>query len=218
MWCPNCKNEYVAGITKCSDCNVNLVASLDDVVPENFVEEYPKDESLTAPGSSTNQADEPDISHTHAYISKRTKGEDLKSTAYTFTFVGGLGILLLILFATGVLPLQIAQYTKVMICVVMGVMFAVFFLVGIRSFAELKNVLTAADAEDALFEEIVSWFTAAYSKDTLNQGIDLNQSGEQLYFLRYDVMSALISEKYADLEESFADHVIESLYNNIFSV
>lgn len=29
-WCPNCKNEYVEGISKCADCGCELVASLED--------------------------------------------------------------------------------------------------------------------------------------------------------------------------------------------
>lgn len=30
MWCPKCKNEYVAGITQCADCGVALVDSLEE--------------------------------------------------------------------------------------------------------------------------------------------------------------------------------------------
>ena len=30
-WCPICKNEYVEGITKCSDCNTDLVDSKADI-------------------------------------------------------------------------------------------------------------------------------------------------------------------------------------------
>src|SRR5579863_9883696 len=30
MFCPNCKLEYRAGFTRCNDCDVPLVASLDD--------------------------------------------------------------------------------------------------------------------------------------------------------------------------------------------
>lgn len=29
-WCPNCKNEYVEGVSKCADCGCELVASLED--------------------------------------------------------------------------------------------------------------------------------------------------------------------------------------------
>lgn len=35
-WCPNCKNEYRAGIEICPDCNVELVAELNET-PENLV-------------------------------------------------------------------------------------------------------------------------------------------------------------------------------------
>jgi hypothetical protein len=31
MFCPNCKLEYRVGFTRCSDCDVPLVASLDDI-------------------------------------------------------------------------------------------------------------------------------------------------------------------------------------------
>lgn len=34
-WCPKCKNEYIEGITKCSDCNTDLV---DEIVEEKELE------------------------------------------------------------------------------------------------------------------------------------------------------------------------------------
>lgn len=41
-WCPVCKNEYVKGYTRCSDCDVDLVESLDDAPkPIIFGEEAP---------------------------------------------------------------------------------------------------------------------------------------------------------------------------------
>ena len=45
-WCPKCKNEYIAGITICKDCNVPLVESLDDDiklthVPLIYLDEEP---------------------------------------------------------------------------------------------------------------------------------------------------------------------------------
>ena len=41
-WCPVCKNEYVKGYTHCSDCDVDLVESLDDAPkPIIFGEEEP---------------------------------------------------------------------------------------------------------------------------------------------------------------------------------
>ncbi len=36
-WCPNCKNEYKAGISVCSDCNAILVESLDQIKNQQVV-------------------------------------------------------------------------------------------------------------------------------------------------------------------------------------
>lgn len=223
MWCPICKNEYVEGITRCADCNVDLVDTLHQSAAEPVVTESESDEPSVAasreslePESASNSKI-PDAS-SHAYISKRTKQEDIKSTAYTFTLISILGILFLVLFALDVLPLHTAFYMKIMICVVMGTMFAIFLFIGIRSFGELKVIATDADEEERLLGEITEWFLKAYNKDVIDASCDTqNQSEEQLYFLRYDVMNHLIVQKYPDLEESFLDHVIESIYNDIFS-
>lgn len=36
-WCPNCKNEYRAGITVCPDCNVELLEELKEEQTEEYV-------------------------------------------------------------------------------------------------------------------------------------------------------------------------------------
>ena len=82
---------------------------------------------------------ESDFAPSHAYVSKKTKIEDVTSTAYTFTIVSVAGFILLILFGLDLLPFHSASYTKTLILIVMGVMFAIFFFVGIKSFMELKT-------------------------------------------------------------------------------
>ena len=37
MWCPNCKNEYRAGITVCPDCNIELVEELSKESNDDYV-------------------------------------------------------------------------------------------------------------------------------------------------------------------------------------
>ena len=92
MWCPKCKNEYIAGITTCSDCNIPLVEELteentkayedasiplSDFFPEDFEEENGNPSSAPKP---------------KVYVKKDLKYEDVKSTAYTFIIVGIVGI------------------------------------------------------------------------------------------------------------------------------
>ena len=36
MWCPECKNEYREGITRCADCDVDLVDELPEEPAENI--------------------------------------------------------------------------------------------------------------------------------------------------------------------------------------
>lgn len=219
MWCPKCKNEYVAGITQCADCGVPLVDELplelpeeDDFAPFSSFHEPEAACASDSPGEESAASAAP----SHAYVSKKTRTEDMKSTAYTFTLVGALGIVLLILFATGVLPLQTAAYMKVMICIVMGAMFLIFLFIGVRAFCQLKTLGEAADTEEQLFSEITGWFLASCTAEDIDSSLDKDQPEEMLYFSRYEVMSRIISEKYPALVESFMDHMIETLYNQIF--
>lgn len=235
MWCPKCKNEYVAGITRCRDCDVPLVDSLEeyeasmknrhsslseeDTFPLNagFSETQASPAFQTDPPSENlpEEGTEP-AKPAHAYISKKAKTEDMKSTAYTFTLVGALGIALLILFATGVLPLRTAGYMKIMICIVMGAMFIIFLVIGVRSFRQLKGLDGEADAEEQLLSEVTEWFRTVHTAEEIDSAVDISQSEETLYFARYEIMNRWISEKYPDLEEAFLDHVIETLYSDMF--
>ena len=73
------------------------------------------------------------------YVSKESKKEETKSTAYSFLLVSVFGFIALILFATGVLPVHVADYMKIMLCIVMGVMLLIFFVIGIVSLRQLAR-------------------------------------------------------------------------------
>lgn len=66
------------------------------------------------------------------------------------------GFIALILFATGVLPVHVADYMKIMLCIVMGVMLLIFFVIGIVSLRQLKTLGTQAEKENDLSSEIIS--------------------------------------------------------------
>jgi hypothetical protein len=99
----------------------------------------------------------------------------------------------------------------------MGVMFAIFFFIGIKSFMELKTLSNAADREEKQFEEICHWFLDTYTAETINADAGISDdSDEQNYFLRYEVMRSLLLEKYPKTDASLLDHIIETIYDKIF--
>lgn len=229
MWCPNCKNEYVPGVKHCADCGVDLVETLEEGsgesgLPEMERELWGTEMNFSALGDNETGMPEEifgkepgETAQAHAYISGKTKTEDMKSTAYTFTFVGALGLLLLALFAAGILPIRMAVYMKVMMCLVMGGMFAVFLVIGLRSFAQIKVCKAEADSEETLLSEILHWFKENFDRTSLDEGLDTRQPEETLYFARYEVMRRNILAKYPDIDELLLDHVIETLYAEIFA-
>lgn len=150
------------------------------------------------------------------YVSKESKKEETKSTAYSFLLVSILGFIALILFATGVLPIHVADYMKIMLCVVMGIMLLIFFVIGIVSLRQLKTLDTQAQKENNLESEIISWFTDTYTANDIDDSFDEEVSGQDLYFKRYEIMTRFLSKQYPDLEETFLDHLVEELYGELF--
>ena len=150
------------------------------------------------------------------YVSKESKKEETKSTAYSFLIVSVLGFIALVLFATGVLPVHVADYMKIMLCIVMGVMLLIFFVIGIVSLRQLKTLGTQAEKENNLSSEIISWFTSTYSAKDIDESMDEEVFDQDLYFKRYEIMTRFLSKQYPDLEETFQDHLVEELYGKLF--
>lgn len=213
MWCPKCKNEYIEGITRCADCGLDLTETLTENSKTFDSDVFSMPDAANAPTI----LDEEETPAASAFVSKRTKQEDLRSTAYSFVLVSILGAVLLILFAVGIIPLNMTGYMKVLSCSVMGIVFLLFFIIGIRSFIQLKSVKKEVLEEERYFKTITEWFKGANSADRADWGIDGNQPKEQLYFARYEKMKQLVEEKYPSLDEAFLDHIIESLYDELFS-
>ena len=150
------------------------------------------------------------------YVSKESKKEETKSTAYSFLLVSVFGFIALILFATGVLLVHVADYMKIMLCIVMGVMLLIFFVIGIVSLRQLKTLGTQAEKENDLSSEIISWFTSTYSAKDIDESMDEEVFDQDLYFKRYEIMTRFLSKQYPDLEETFLDHLVEELYGKLF--
>lgn len=216
MWCPKCKNEYVEGITICADCGSELVESLTEEAAEaeaagDFSDDSGLDEAETQP-----ETERAALSR-GVYKDNAQKAADCKDSGYTLTVIGGIGLLAVILSAAGVLPFRLRGSAAVLSYGVMGVMFLIFLVIGVRSIQSAGIFKKKALTESNVKEEIMNW-----SRENLDAGrVDASLpdgtfSEEENYFRRTAYMKEQIAQSFVNLEDGFLDNLIEELYAEIF--
>lgn len=218
-WCPKCKNEYVEGIKNCTDCGLELVESLEEEKQtdtwENPVWQETSDDIPQAPAAAAFKG---------VYQSNTKKAEENRSSAYMLMIIGGIGLVIVILFLLGVINIALFASNKYMVCGGMGFLFAVFFVMGVVSLKSSKTFEQRAKEENNLTTEMKKWceenMTAAlideiYSadKDELAAGED---SEEVKYFKRTERMREMINHQFVNLDEGFLDAFIDEYYPAIF--
>lgn len=155
----------------------------------------------------------------HAYIKKSHTLEDVTSTAYTFTFMGALGLIAILCIALGVLPLPLAGSSKIMFCLVMGAVFLFFTCVGIHSFLRLNMLKQEVQQEEDLTQQIHHWFITAFTSNDIDEQLGIDpaiESAEQLYFPRSSYMKQQINEQFKDLDQDYVESIVDELFDEIF--
>jgi len=153
----------------------------------------------------------------HTYVEADKKLEDASSTAWSFTLLGIIGIAVLILIWTGILPVRLSIVTLSSGTMAMGFLFFIFLILGIRGFQERKKLLSARAKEETNIFQIRQWFQEHYSADAISNGVEEDDLPvEQLYFLRSENISRAMKEEFPELEESFAEYMMELIYQMYF--
>ena len=242
MWCPKCKNEYREGITVCADCGCELVEDLSSVndlsdadsdsTENGYAENEFADSSFTesesadseseninenADGSETSVQKSPE-SATAAYVTKRTKYEDNKSSALTFLLIGGVGVVLVILHITGVINFNLSTFSKLLTNIVMGAMFIIFLIVGAVSAKNCTRYKREAAEEEAFTGQICSLFHELYTSEGIDNACAVNEqmNSYDLWNLRYPYIENQISGEYPELADDYLEYVTDKLYNEMY--
>ena len=155
------------------------------------------------------------------YVDEQIRYDDRKATGQCFTGVGAIGLIAIVLLDTGVIKLAaLDSVNKLMVSIVMGLVFLIFFIIGMKSFMELKDISKKIDRNNSLEEEIMEYATVTHRDELMT----LASSGEKedacsgdLYYKRAELITSVITEKYSLLEESFLDHMVEEIYSKIYS-
>ena len=287
-WCPVCRNEYVKGYTKCSDCGVDLVESLDDgpqplmfggeaqmqelsqflkangiegaftrydekekvhelLIPKediptakNMIMEFLRnlqeqeamakqmqEEDVT--GSETDDASQEgekkakELRKNGAYVDKKAKAEECKSSAFALLFIGSLGIVMLVLLWMGVLPFHMYGMGKIVFTGVMGFLFLVFFVMGINSIKMYKSYVGVADKETTLIDDVNAFLEANLQKEQVDSATHIPENLEaddetlaQLYFVRMGYIKKQLLDNFSELDIPLADKLADDWYSKQF--
>jgi len=152
------------------------------------------------------------------YVDKRTQYEDMKSTAYTFLFVGILGVAALIFISLGLVPLSIAGYIKVLLYITMGILFILFIIVGVTSSNEMKKLSKEADEEEKKTSEILEWFLTSILSSEIDESIKnaVSLNEEELYFKRYEFIKQELTVNFSEISSNYQEYMIEKIYSKLF--
>lgn len=158
----------------------------------------------------------PEDEKTYEEASK--KAEEYKSGAWTLLVIGILGLVVMGVLISGVLPIRLNPRSQMMTCLVMAALFIIFIVMGVQSFRSYKNLLQKAKQEASWKEKL-----EAYKKENLNAAqideaaLDGSEDSDEVrYFKRISYLREKICSAFPDLEDGYVDHYLDENYPLIF--
>lgn len=217
-WCPKCKSEYVEGMTQCADCKVALVDELGEETHEDTEFVSVKDiPVIEVEDDGKEDIERPSL--TVKYENYHDKTENFRSSAYTLILVGILGIVALVLLYLDILPIHLYGAGKYLTNIVMGGLFVIFIIVGIRSFKTAAKYEALAVEEDKLTEEIKKWISENIDANEIIQTENRKNPdmGEEMkYFFYFGSLKKKVVAAFPDAPEAYMDNLLEELYAQLF--
>lgn len=227
-WCPKCKLEYVKGINVCPDCNEELVEELGKEVDESVNFDFEKVEYETNDAASVMYMRELGMDEEHAaimenlikakqvpvYRSKEDALNEHKSGAGVLLVCGVAGIAALVLNFLGVLSLPLYGFSLYLMSAVMGSLFLVFLLCGIRSVIRIKELTPEVEEEKKLIDDCVAYIKM--KKERGDYTFENPDNFEEEFLALSEKIVDDISVAFPQAERGFANYVADRYLSDIF--
>lgn len=150
------------------------------------------------------------------YQRKGERAEDLKSSGQVLLLVGILGCVVMLLIDFGILPIKLGNL--VMMNVLMIALFLMFIGFGIYSLRGAAQYKAQASDEDEQTEKIMTWIKDSLTAQQIDADAQIEPADaeEIRFFKRAESMKIKIAEQFDDLDESFLDSLVETVYQEFF--
>lgn len=151
------------------------------------------------------------------YMNSGAKAEENRSSAWVLLVVGILGILVMALGITGVLPFNIGN--PYMFYGVMSAVFILFIVMGVVSMRNAKLFEKKAESENSLVDTLLKWsgenLTAEEIDTQIENAADIPE--EALYYKRFEVIRSQMNHQFMNLDQQMLENLIDTkIYEQIF--
>ncbi len=150
-------------------------------------------------------------SHSTAYVMKSEQYKELSSTVWVFMLFGIVGLAVVILNVTNIIPL----FDDLIANVVMTALFLVFLYIGVSTNQKAKKVKAEIYEEDKLTYEINSWLKANITEEFLDSIHDDSISEGTNHIKKMDTIKEMLLKEFGSLDLAYVDRLIDDFYNNI---
>lgn len=170
--------------------------------------------SVNAPEKASPRAASEDMDN-QKYVSASAKYEDYRSSGYTFTILGGIGVGIALLNFMDVLSLFGGGFSSGVLLLI----FAIFLGLGLFSFSKANSLKNAADVENRLIEEVKGWmeqnFTSEIMASLVDEGdvVEGKRTAELLYLDKVDQLVGMVKTAFPYLHDTLAEQLVEEFCN-----
>lgn len=142
------------------------------------------------------------------YVKKKDKYNDLKFSGISFLVFGIIGV--------GILGLNLAgliDFFNTFSCIILFVVFAGFFAVGIGCLIRAKKLTGLVKQEDRTMDEVMDWMEKNINDEWITSLMDSECSEEDNYFEVHAKMCAKLAEQFPFLNTDYIDQLMDDRYN-----
>lgn len=192
-----------------------------DIIIKEFYEDR-EEESEDGANNSNTDSDADDGSGTGfqpaIYANSTDRYKDNLSSAYTFFVFGTIGIIVLVLYDLGFIPVfSMALPSKILFNVVMGILFVGFIAAGAFSLKYSRRLKLQIDVWSAKTDDVMEYLNANLTKETIDASFDGEGMPDEIRCCkRIDAIKKCITDEFGEQPEEFINDICDSYYNSLF--